>query len=188
MSGERTPCFWLEPIPRVRRALRRFVFSSEAEPCPLKAGYHNALAPIDEVDHPLDARITITDAFANDDPRWPTACACGYAFVDADHRQLFVDRLYRRSDTGRETTLDEAPPGAMWDGEPDPEHAKNMTGPDGISLVVKLPDGSAWCVDGTSSSGGRWTRHGKPPKVTALPSVDTGRWHGHLISGHLVSV
>lgn len=55
------------------------------------------------------------------------------------------NHLYRRGDTGELTTLGAAPAGAMWDAHWMASECR--TGPDGITLCVKLPNGSTWSVD-----------------------------------------
>lgn len=73
------------------------------------------------------------------------------------------------------------PAGAMW------------TDPD-LGLTVRTPGGD-WHVDRPSSSGGRWTRSGDPPRITATPSilfsldrptVGQRSYHGFLTDGFLV--
>jgi len=51
---------------------------------------------------------------------------------------------------GERFTLRDAPPGAMWDATW--MQADQRTGPDGITLVVRLPNGSDWMVDGECSN------------------------------------
>lgn len=94
------------------------------------------------------------DAHPHDDARWPTHCPCGYAFVVDDNFYLDRNNLYRRSDTGELTTLCAAPPGAMWDAIWYRSHGAGgpWTGPDGLSLVVRLPNGSDWCPDQQASN------------------------------------
>jgi hypothetical protein len=84
-------------------------------------------------------------------------------------------------------TLREAPAGAMWDAH---WFEDTWSGPDGRSLMVKLPFGHEWLIDGPSSSGGRWSRTGEPPKITVTPSIlvksERGDYHGWLRDGVLV--
>lgn len=192
-------CFWIQPVDFVKRSLRRFSFSDRSRPglppigsCP-STSYHDATIPFDIAPLP-HGRIPVTDdghdVVPHDDPRWPTKCTeCGRAFggdAGAEPFQLFVERLFERPDTGERFTLRDAPPGAMFD---DDTHHENWTGPDGLSLTVKLPSGGPfdwWCVDGPSKDGGRWTRTGAIPKVTANPSILTPRYHGWLRDGMLV--
>lgn len=187
--------FWIQPVDAVRRSLRRFAHSDPraGRSCPGPWGYHNALADLDVVDVPRSGPLSIrdgADVVPHDDPRWPAKCdGCGRPFGDdknLEPHQLFLSRLYERPDTLERYTLDAAPPGAMYDAEWYHDEAGTMMGPEGLSLNVKLPDGSWWCVDGRSSTGGRWTRTGTVPKITATPSILTPRWHGWLRDGLLV--
>lgn len=216
-------CFLLEPTDRVRQKLRCYSRSrwDEAaqrtvydDPCPLTGNYHNAEVPIEDAD-PIwrtdeawgDKRVLangsrLDDADPiHDDPRWPTACACGqYAFT-TDDRQVFCELIYRRADTGEEMTLRDAPPGAMWYADwldqfhrPQLEH----------NLVVKLPDGTDWQVDSQATNCTMkddwkqerhhcWVLQGEPPNVTAgkdgptcgagAGSIQSHAYHGFLTDG-----
>lgn len=178
-------CHYLEAVPRIRRSLRRFRRGDEKCPKPLGGfDYCNAENYLDEIDHPVKTVIQAFD-FPHDDPRWPTVCpGCGAAFADTDRWQVFVDALYKRTDTGETVVFREAQPGAMWDAWWMPD---NYRGPDGLALVLKLPGGHTWMIDGASSSGGKWTRSGTPPKITASPSILVpGSYHGWLRDGVLV--
>jgi hypothetical protein len=200
----------LEP-PRMRLWLRRYTSSS---PCPAMPGtfsYHNARsAPIGDVDahYKIDehGHRTINHAAAKplpEDPRWPARCSCGYAFTDAEDRQLFSQTLYRRADTGEVFTLADAPIGAIynaWWFTRIPAY----TGPDGQSLMCRCPDGHDWMIDGRASNCTLpddnvhkcWVRHGTPPELTVdkngvtcsagAGSIATGKWHGFLRNGYLV--
>jgi hypothetical protein len=187
VSGGVIQCFLLEPSDQAQESLRRFVWSGEGQKCPLPHGYHNASAVRGHIAFPLDPKSNGygMDAKDHSDPLWPTHCGCGYAFADTDQWQYNVDRLWRRVDTGELFTLDDAPPGAMWFA---PWYEDTFKGPDGRSLVVKTPAGD-WLVDSISSGGGRWTRTGEAPRVTASPSIlfhGTPGYHGWLRDGQLV--
>jgi hypothetical protein len=143
-----------------------------------------------------------------DDPRWPTGCdGCGRRFEDYDERQVWLEQVYRRADTGELRVLHSSmhPPdiepaeaGATWDAVWMPAQWR---GADGISLMVRCPrndggcgGGSDWPVDMPSTgSGGRWARSGDPrrARVTASPSISIGKpgapaaYHGWLQSGVL---
>jgi hypothetical protein len=183
-------CFMLEPTTRERRWLRRYRSVVAEDPCSSLPGlsYHNARVLLDEVEAP--GVPTGGDSWPHDDPRWPTRCACGYQFVEADAWQLFTERLFRRLDTGEEVVLREAPAGAMWYAD----WLRFWTGPDGRCLCVMLPDGHEWVIDGPSTDGGSWTREGTPPKVTVRPSIGRQRkdggwvYHAFLTEGKLVEV
>ncbi len=226
-------CFFLEPIDRARVALRRLSFfttasspcsvthlstSDKTDRCPLPGGYHDAQTPIGEcgarVSTGREARDRLWQIDApdvpRDDPRWPSACGCGYVFEPDDEWQVFMKPLYRRVDTGEETTLQDAGPGAMWDAWWMSDWYK---GPDGHCLVVKCPNGREWMIDGRASNCdspcaqcgqpyhvclGRapctgyqdarphkcWIRHGTPPNLTVdKQGVTCGAGAGSIIAG-----
>jgi hypothetical protein len=177
-------CFVAERLQKYRRELRRFVWSSEQK-CLGPYGYHTSTTILDTVPSPPDEDdlegTGVRPFVANDDSRWPKTCSCGYVYQDADQWQQNQHRLYRDPSTGREFTLSEAPPGAMWFAD-----WMTWTGPDGKTLVVMTPGGE-WCVDGPSSNGSGWKRTGTPPNVTATPSISMPRYHGWLTNGKLIS-
>ncbi len=193
--GSRIQCFWIEPTDRVKRQLRRYVFSNEAHAkCPGPFSYHNGHAPFPEGKcrtEKLDDGHGVWrfdddhEIPPHDDPQWPSKCDdCDYKFQDADQWQLFHDVIFVRKDTGATMTLRDCPPGAMWDADWYPEK-----GPDGLSVCVSLPPGGGhdyWHVDGYAKGGGKWTRTGTVPNITANPSILTPRYHGWLRDGWLV--
>ena len=81
---------------------------------------------------------------------------------------------------------------------------KEQLGPDGKYLIVKLPNGSIWTVDGRASNCTMsedtkhkcWVRHGVPPNITVdkngltcaagAGSILAGGWHGFLRNGELI--
>jgi hypothetical protein len=192
-------CFFLERTTRYRRRLRRFVFSGQGNDCP--GGWiHAASVHLDTVRKGETDGVS-GDLWPHDDPHWPPSCEkCGYAFQPDDEWQLSVDSIWRRADTGEEITLHEAPPGAMW-------YADWLNvfgvGPDGRALVVRLPDGTDWQIDGRATSCTLpddkehhcWIRHGTPPLITVdkqgntcaggAGSIGTPNYHGFLRDGHL---
>jgi hypothetical protein len=216
------PVFWIEPTGRILRTLRRYHSPRGSHPYNCADGWHEArsrIEPLDEIpirgsyDVEPDERETSGDLWPHDDPRWPAECqaGCGYRFTDDDHWQLHTERVYKRIDGASDDELtlvlrdDRAlPPGAMWDAWWYPDGWKI----EGISLVVQLPDGVPWTVDGPSTScpsrnGGEphdtrtghrcWTRTGDPkaipPTVDVNPSILSGKpetYHGYLRHGQLV--
>lgn len=108
---------------------------------------------------------------------------------------------------GREFTLSDAPPGAMWDADWRKSAFPEDVGPDGLSLIVVCPDGWHWCVDSEASNCTRkgdrthkcWVRHGDPRTgdihvdkngatcAAGAGSILTPKWHGFLHHGHLVA-
>lgn len=199
-------CFLLEPTGLAYRWLRRH----QSGDCPLQTGvkpeyrYHSALVRIEDgviVRSPEGTIRIVPSEWPRDDPRWPVACGCGYAFPADAAWQLFYQEAYRGPD-GRLYDIHcselpgvaRAPAGAMWYADWMP-HTK---GPDGRCLVVRcpaLPDGSGvsdWMPDGpsTSNPAPAWTRTGTPPDVTAHPSIFVSAphgFHGWLRDGYLVS-
>lgn len=167
--------------------------------------YHNALALLDELDAPLThldnvglVEPSFHDDPPHDDPRWPLACVCGYAFTRSDELvasplagvlehgdpwQLFTRRLWRAPD-GAIYTIEDAPPGAMWNAWWLADHDR-WCGPDGMSVFVKLPGGYEWGIDCPSTSGSPWTRTGIPPVLTVSPSILSPNYHGWLKDGVL---
>lgn len=90
----------------------------------------------------------------HEDSRWPVLCEqCGIVMPDSAQWQVFQESIFRRADNGRETTLRDAPPGAMYDATWYP-----VKGPDGRCLCVCLPPEGGldyWCIDDTSSDGSK---------------------------------
>lgn len=229
----RIRCFLLDPTDRVSQSLRRYSnghwdAATNAyvydRPCPQNDGrYHEAMvriedAPVIPSEHGPGviangtcgevARYRANGADAGPDPRWPTHCAtCGYAFVEDDEWQVFCDRLYLRTDDpAQETTLRDAPAGAMWRS---PWEARFWHSQDaGDPICVKLPDGTDWCVDSQATNcnwpgGDRkqdqhhcWPRQGEPPDVSVnkdfsptctagAGSIASPGYHGFLRNGFL---
>lgn len=187
-------CFLLETTDRIKRELRRYV--SYETHCPVGPfHYHNISNFLDIVEE-----TNKEQDWDHNDPRWPKECACGYQFQENDPWQLFTSHLYKRSDTGEEFTLRDAPPGAIW-------HARWLDdvykGPDGKVYAVKLPNGRTWTIDSRASNCTLpqddehkcWVRHGSPPNFTidknghtcnaGAGSIVAGDWHGFLIDGEL---
>lgn len=188
MAKREIKCFFLEPIKKAQVMLRRYSShkkdGSERE-CPGKYSYHNAMVTVGVIDWDDECGLAANDR-DHDDPLWPTHCDCGYQFTEDDAWQHNRDVMYSRSDGGEPTTLCDAPVGAMWNAHWMPS---NRTGPDGISLVVKTPDGD-WQIDAPSWSNGKagpgWTRTGTILEVTARPSILMPKYHGWLTNGVLI--
>jgi hypothetical protein len=111
-----------------------------------------------------------TEKVPDDDPRWQEmrCVRCGVLFTDADgNKQLWAEHLHVGCPDGKLYTLRDAPPGAMWDMAWMRAHALDWaTGPDGISLCVRLPNGWDWWVDQEASNctmkqWKEWTEDGK---------------------------
>ncbi len=190
--GDAVQCFMLTPTEQLQESLRRYVPSTKAKAkCTSPHGYHDASVVIGvtpNTDLGKDLVGDSKDDVSHTDPRWPTACICGYVFVEDDNWQHNRERLHKRGDAGEMVTLRGAPVGAMWYADWWP----GSKGPDGRCLVVMTPAGE-WMVDGPSRTDGKgWTRTGIPPNVTASPSIGLGkegggwRYHGWLRGGRLV--
>ncbi len=196
-------CFWLEPEPAARVYLRRYArWNSAVDP----KHYHSALTFIGNVHARLvRPHAALSEVWEEDlppmpshkDSHWPTACDCGYRFVDEDEWQVFGKPIYRRLDTRELTTLQEAPEGAMWDAF----WLDHRKGEDGLSIMVKCPGGKEWWIDGQATNCTMpkdqvhrcWVRHGVPPALTVnkagktcaagAGSIVAGSYHGFLRNG-----
>src|SRR5690349_19716063 len=100
---------------------------------------------------------------------------------------------------------DELKPGDMWlcpwytEGENKADHLRWLESGHGFlsreyveqrwdtrpPLVLRLPDGTDWLIDGLSTNGGGWIVTGEPPNITASPSIQSPGYHGYLQNGVL---
>jgi hypothetical protein len=188
----RIRCFLLTPTNRVTLRLRRFTFSDSKNLCsagPMNGHDSGNPFPMDDGTPTWPARMSPEGYYESyedvgpphDDPRWPTVCEqCGCALPADTIFQVFLDPVYRRADTGEEVSLRSAPPGAMYWADWHSGTAPHLH-------VVLPPNGGYdyWDVDGPAKSGGKWTRTGEPPDVTASPSILTPHYHGFLRAGWL---
>lgn len=227
MTVQEAQCFLLVPTDRVALSLRRYVAYkwNEATQKSLprvvcgRGDYGcDASEQVAEADVAWETRTREdgstwrTYACAADvgtykgDPRWPTHCACGIAFIDADEWQVFRDMIWRRVDTGEEQPFrrhGSKVPGAMWDAS----YWDTDQGYDGKAMHVICPGGVEWTIDGRASNCTLpndkvhrcWLRTGEPPNLTVgksgLPgqttcqagagSIGTRNWHGFLSAGRL---
>ena len=214
--GSRVRCFWLEPTGNVRLWLRRYSSSNDCAGSYHNAMFLIGDAPVVYGADGVNGRRYLASRDDEkppaDDARWPRKCErCDYLFAEptyeictceeckaggkarkrktgGDEYQLFQSALYTRRDTGEVYTIESAPPGAMWDAWW--MGGSDTRSPDGVKLLVKLPNGGEWWVDGPANNGPGWTRTGAPPDVTAMPSIFSrqGRpdaYHGWLRAGWL---
>jgi hypothetical protein len=190
------PCFLIAPTGMACRSLRRYT-ATDTDRCPVHGTWgHAATFPLEPGPITRDARgfIVGKERPGNDDPRWPTHCeACGYAFRPDDPRVLDIDEIFTAPDDQRYHVrvrrrplpgAAPAPAGAMWIADWIPK-GDAWTGPDGRCLMLRLPDGHDWMIDGPSRSGGKWERTGEPPQITARPSILSPGYHGWLTDGVL---
>lgn len=195
------PIVWFERTDEALFYLRRFrAFDTSAEErkCSDPHGYCNAMVLFDRA-----KRYAPPAKPSHADQCWPTVCqGCGRAFGDDDEYQVFSDAIYRDA-SGRELPLRELPAGAVYNASWYPH---DMQGPDGRSLMVVLPGGLTWCIDGEASNCTRrndhthkcWVRHGRPEDGTlhvdkrgntcsaGAGSISVPGYHGFLHHGHLV--
>jgi hypothetical protein len=210
--------FWMEPTDTIAWGLRRYS-SSDGAGFDCEHGYHQALVYLERrpavwrEDDRHGKTLAYPEDLPHDDPRWPTVCqACGgYEFIESDHWQGWQELIYRRPSDGQEYVLHSgagadnldapaAPPGAMWDAWWMPFQRQ----PDGLYLIVRLPNSHDWHVDSSASNCTRpgephqcWVRHGDPrtEPVTVDKNGDTcaagagsiqgGDYHGFLQNGVL---
>lgn len=189
-------CFWLRETNRLQRKMRRYqrevIFEGATRAvCNVSGiGYHNAEVLIEPLILSEETRSVIKEVTESEkrDLRWPKQCACGYVFTPNDHWQWFTERIYRRLDNGQDTTIRDAPPGAMWNAYW-LTHRSDTPKPDGLRVMVKTPGGD-WYVDDKASNGPGWTRTGManvdPPTISATPSIMCHDYHGWLRNGTLV--
>lgn len=212
-------CFFLEPTDMDRLSLRRY--DGDVKDCPRSLAstghltYCNAQSFVADVpkrrtpEGYISSEIYSEYRLPNGDPRYPQACECGRPFGPKTDYQLFIDKLYRRTDTGETMPLRDAPPGALWICDWDFGHY--WSGPDGLTVFCKTPGGD-WCIDSRSSNctmpqddGHRcWVRHGDPRDPRGLKtgqplhvdkngatcqagagSILCGAYHGFLHNGML---
>jgi len=193
-------CFWMEETGSVQRYLRQYHSS-----CPAPWRFLKGMLAYDIVSHQPNTTISL-DSYNNQEgiphELWPSTCDCGHVFDKRDERDIFPDRIYRRTDSGETLSLRDAPVGAMWNAWWFP---KCWQGADGISLHVMCPGQHEWCVDARCSNCTLpedsihkcWTRQGTPPDVDVSKaygptcsagggSIQTKDWHGFLRHGCLI--
>ncbi len=225
MSYPATQTYWMEPIGDVAVGLRRYATDRPAAAAfTCDAGWHDAIVftgvePAIWKDTGDRRTLGLRPAVEHADPRWPATCSrCTYRFVDTDRWQEWQELLYRRVDTGEIVTTRSrnpsdppgaplsAPPGAMWNAWWLPD-TPAWRGPDGMSLMVRLPDGHDWLVDAEASNCTRpgdrthkcWIRHGDPRTepvtvdkagetcAAGAGSIASAGYHGFLQAGVLTA-
>jgi hypothetical protein len=202
------PCYWIEPAGRVAPYLRRFteaVFIDNVPTmrCAGDFSAHNArrfLTPDLPSSNRFDCPHRKPFPLSHDDARWPVECDhCGYVFQPTDIYQTGAEDIYRDPLTGEARRMNEWGAGAMFNADWMRDLERVTQQPDGICLMVKLPDSGGrtrnWCVDAPanfgSNDGTPWVRRGDPRvpgSVTATPSIvmtSSPRFHAWLAAGQL---
>lgn len=211
-------CFLIRQGHQAKRSLRRFHHAAEGEEfCPGSLrSYHTASEMIGEFPLVLsdpDSIAVIDPSEYVGDPRWPVVCdaeGCNYVFPDEDPWQVNQDPIYVAED-GREMTLHDAPPGAIWIAEWMPENWR-VNGGTGPPYVIRLPNGADFTPGTQASNCDRkdedhdcWCVHGEAPMLTIDKNPEPGRstcsagagsiwsnqghpneWHGFVTNGELV--
>jgi len=213
--------YWLEPTDTIAWGLRRYSSRDDHTGFDCENGYHRSLIYLERQPAAWKEEggrrsLAYRSRIPEDDPRWPKVCSyCnGYEFRPGDTWQDWQELIYRRPDTGQEYVLHNdagadsigipsAPPGAMWDAWWMPSAWKR---PDGIYLMVRLPNSHDWAVDSEASNCTRkgethecWVRHGDPREahVTVDKNGDTcgagagsiqgADYHGFMQNGMLTA-
>lgn len=203
-------CFFIEPSETVIRYYRRY----ESGNCQNKGefDYHNSKILRDEI------KVPVSKGKSETDPRmvhelvdecdislFPTHCdKCGFQFTENSKFQLTSDRLYYSKEKNDYFSLSNLPPGAMYYADWMLHENSNLfRGPDGHSLIVILPNGNPWTIDGPANNCTEpkdydhrcWVRHGEVPNITVdkngntcaagAGSIQSGDYHGFLRNGEL---
>ena len=214
MTYPATQTHWLEVTDRCRIGLRRYssrVHDGNQWTC--ETGWHEAAVTTGEAptvyndvdSHGWQSITSPVPDTPHDNVNWPAYCdkGCGYEFTPDDRWQDNYDQVWRRTDGSATGVLRDAAPGACWDAWWMPDIWRR---PDGISLMVRCPNGHDWFVDGEASNCTRkcephacWVRHGDPRlcQVTVDKNGDTcaagagsivaGDYHGFLQGGILTA-
>lgn len=208
----RIQCFLLEPTEKVSVKLRRYRNSSadNESHCPsdVNDGYHDVSNVIGDEPIKRDKEGYIGNGMKlappHDDPRWPTQCACGYVFREGDEWQRFVEEVYRRSDTGEETTIRNADAGAMWYAwwldkmqKPQGKHCLEVKTPGGQWVIDAMASNCSMPDDRRQEKHHCWIYSGTPPNITVSKdgitcsagagSIQCNDYHGFLRNGFLES-
>ena len=193
--GSKIQCVLISAVAKAKESYRRYATMDDVR-CLNGGTYHNVSTAIGVIPWPFEhgGEGKIPSEELKKDLRWPQACSCGYRFLEEDTWQHNFEQLYEREDTKELLVLRDAPLGAMWDA---PWMGERFRGSDGLHLIVRTPGGD-WTIDGASSGGGKWTRSGSVPNITARPSILMGEvkstdgrvispgYHGWLTDGVLI--
>jgi hypothetical protein len=189
-----TPCYLIEATGRGKLSLRRFGYgqSSGAQrrhACPEKEPWESGYRPgcdastgyLEEIAYEPneDGCWPALAEPSHRDRRWPSVCeSCGQPFRHHEVWQANGEPIYRVTavvagaalEVGDEVPLRDAPAGAMWIAKWLPEWSRGF---DGRGLIVRLPDGHDWRVDGEATN---CTRKGD--RALLAPRWRTALRHG----------
>jgi len=167
-------CYWLDHTSTVRHSLLVVAMLTDCpahpgRPCRAKKDIGTYATTVDADGFPDWVESAQPESHSLE---WPKECdRCHSKFTGEAMQSTMQELVYRTAD-GKDMTLSEAPVGAMWN-----ERAgKKTVTEDGLCIVVKTPGGN-WCIDGPSWENGvmkaehAWTRTGRPPNITANPSI-----------------
>jgi hypothetical protein len=137
-----------------RVSMRRYVTSSNTNfPCTVSS-YHDAFVLLGEFNEEGMKSLQALEHY-HEHSQWPRQCGCGHPYNERDPHQIFTEALYRDQQRGVQYTLRDAPIGAMWYA-PWLEKYPNYQGPDGRTLIVRVPDKTAtghdWMIEGRASN------------------------------------
>ena len=203
--------FLLSPIDLYQPSLRRYTLSDRT--C-VDGSYHDADVVCPELQCTLyqlpDGEVVHGDVFAHSYHNWPTKCdKCDYVFKDTDEWQFRPERLYMTIGSSIQFTLGKAPPGAMyyasWFEDRNLKDFMWVSPHDKRALMVVLPGGHHWHVDGTANNCTLpddtvhkcWVRSGSVEHASVhvdkngntcaagAGSIVVPGWHGFLHNGYL---
>lgn len=214
---DRIRCFLVEDTNTAEVYLRRYERWHDDRATCAASGYgsHDAsvVIAVEQTQRTEEGfRLQALKAPAHDDPRWPTHCACGYAFQDTDEWQISQHELYSPAPgndgpDGLEPSawiwpIHRLPAGAMFypswlqPKEGEAFHKGYLCPTDGTVLMVICPDnpdGSGthqWIVDQYCSNCGRkgeihhcWCRSGQAPWITVNKTPPTSDDFGTCSAG-----
>ena len=197
--------FWCEETENVQLAMR--VYDTE-KLCPTHEGYGYCQTMktlgLDSQTYPPRTYLTVTNPDRISAGSWPSECEhCGSVFDSKASRQLWKNRVYRRTDTGEtfvKSPSKQMPVGALWDAW----YRGNRRGPDDIFLMCQTPGGE-WGIDDRATNCTMpedrehrcWCRHNNPKTepvtvdkngntcAAGAGSIIIGDYHGFLQNGIL---
>lgn len=151
------PLFWLERTGEVELELRRSSIINDGGRCPLGGWHSRRSVPITRRPGSYDTDRHVLNSIDwtefSDSSAWPLTCDCGYVFSDDDSR--FVDQHEIVVDAHgvehvRSGYGSELPHGAVF--EAWWLAGTNWVGPDGMAIIVMVPEHHPWQPDSQASN------------------------------------